>query len=152
MKIARFPLFLIGFAVLLGLYFAQRYTTYKNSGFTHGVLFCENPFEEHVYEEEMILYYYIGQKEYSVTVVGAVKDANRRIDVRYPKDKPERGRVYTFFDFWIVSALWLLIPLMLWGAFVFTLLEEDGRLVVTWVPWRKAGDNAEKQKQNLLES
>lgn len=151
MKISRFPLFLIGFAVILCLYFAQRYSTYRNSGFTHGVMFCEHPFDEHFYEEEMILYYYIGEKEYAVPVLGAVKDANRCVDVRYPKNKPGRGRVYTFSDFWIVSALWLLLPLMLWGAFVFTLLEEEGRLVVTWMSGKRKARDAENQKQNILE-
>ena len=147
MNIARFPLFLIGFALMLGLFLAQRFYTYSHSEFTHGVLFSDQPFTTHYYEEELILYYYVGCKEYAVPVMADGRQVNKRVRVRYPEGKPEQGDVYQPWRFWGVSALWLLFPLMLWGAFVFTLLDEDGRLSVTWVRRHEQGRDTEKQKQ-----
>ena len=130
MTFNRLTLFLTGLAVLVGLYFLQRGVTYHRSEFTHGILICKNPEDAQYYEAEMELHYYIGMKEYVTETTQPTVLAYRPVTVRYLPDKPDRGRLYTMRDFWFVSALWLLLPTMLWGAFVFTLLNENGRLVV----------------------
>lgn len=139
MRISRIWLFLIGLLGILALYFLQRVAVYQKSGFTHGVLICEDREALRYYETDLTLYYYVGMEEYQVTVCEKTEMAFRKVRVRYPQGHPEKGHLYTVGDFWFLSMLWLLFPVMLWGAFVFTLLEEGGRLVVSW-------GNTEKQK------
>lgn len=128
MTFNRLTLFLTGLAVLVGLYFLQRVLTYHRSEFTHGILLCKNPDDLQYYEAEMELHYYIGIKEYVTEVFLPTELAYRPVTVRYLPDKPEKGRLYTVRDFWFLSALWLLLPTMVWGALVFTLLTENGRI------------------------
>ncbi len=123
----------------MALYFLQRVVVYQKSDFTYGVLVCEDREALRYYETDLTLYYYVGMKEYHVTVCEQTSKAFQKVRVRYPKERPEKGHLYTVGDFWFLSMLWMLFPVMLWGAFVFTLLEEDGRLIVSW-------RNAEKQK------
>lgn len=127
MTFNRLTLFLTGFAILVGLYFLQRGVTYHRSEFTHGILICKNIEDVQYYEAEMELHYYIGMKEYVTETTQPTQLAYRPVTVRYLSDKPDRGRLYTVRDFWFVSALWLLLPTMLWGALVFTLLRENQR-------------------------
>ena len=125
MTFNRLSLFLTGFALILGLFVLQRVLTYHRSEFTHGILLCKNPDNLKYYEAEMELHYYIGMKEYVTEVFLPTELAYRSVTVRYLPDKPEKGRLYTVHDFWFLSALWLLLPTMVWGALVFTLLREN---------------------------
>lgn len=125
MKFNRLSLFLTGFSLILGLFALQRVLTYQRSEFTHGILLCKNPDDLKYYEAEMELHYYIGMKEYVTEVFLPTEQAYHPVTVRYIPDKPEKGRLYTVHDFWFLSALWLLLPTMVWGALVFTLLREN---------------------------
>ena len=131
MTFNRLSLFLTGFALILGMFVLQRGLTYHRSEFTHGILICKNLEDAQYYEAEMELHYYIGMKEYVTEVFLPTELAYRPVTVRYLPGKPEKGRLYTIRNFWFLSALWLLLPTMVWGAFVFTLLNENGRLKVT---------------------
>ena len=128
MKLNRLAIFLIGFAVIVAGYFAQRAYVYHNSEFTHGIFVCDNPDDLHLYEADMTLHYYVDGKELEVATRDETKLAFKEVQVRYPQDAPEKGRYYTPGRFWGVAALWLLIPLMLWGAIVFTLFNENAGL------------------------
>lgn len=127
MTFNRLSLFLTGLALILALFVLQRGLTYHRSEFTHGILLCKNPDDLQYYEAEMELHYYIGMKEYVTEVFLPTELAYRPVTVRYLPDKPEKGRLYTVRDFWFLSALWLLLPTMAWGALVFTLLRENQR-------------------------
>lgn len=125
MKLNRLTIFLLGFALIVAVYFAQRAYVYRHSEFTHGMFVCDNPAELLRYEADMSLYYYVNGKEYVRETRDESKLAFKEVQVRYPKDSPEKGRYYTPGRFWGLSALWLLIPTMLWGALVFTLFNEN---------------------------
>lgn len=131
-KISRPLLFLVGLVVIFSLYFFQRWVTYSRSEFTHGVLICEDRSALKYYETDMTLYYYVGMREYHVTVTENTNRAFQKVEVRYLPEKPERGHIYRAGDFWFLSMLWMIFPVMLWIAFVFTLLREDGFVVLTW--------------------
>lgn len=132
MTFNRLSLFLTGLALIMGLFVLQRVLTYHRSEFTHGILLCKNPDDLQYYEAEMELHYYIGMKEYVTEVFLPTELAYRPVTVRYLPDKPEKGRLYTVRDFWFLSALWLLLPTMVWGALVFTLLRENQRARLTF--------------------
>lgn len=125
MKLNRLTIFLLGFALIVAVYFAQRAYVYHNSEFTHGMFVCDNPAELLQYEADMSLHYYVDGKEFVVQSRDETKLAYREVQVRYPKGSPEKGRYFTSGRFWGLSALWLLIPTMLWGALVFTLFNEN---------------------------
>lgn len=125
MKLNRLVIFLIGFAAIVAGYFAQRAYVYHNSEFTHGMFVCDNPAELLQYEADLSLHYYVDGKEFVVQSRDETKLAYREVQVRYPKGSPEKGRYFTSGRFWGLSALWLLIPTMLWGAIVFTLFNEN---------------------------
>ena len=112
MKLNRLIIFLLGFALIVAVYFAQRAYVYHNSEFT-------------LYEADLSLHYYVDGKEFVVQSRDETKLAYREVQVRYPKGSPEKGRYFTSGRFWGLSALWLLIPTMLWGALVFTLFNEN---------------------------
>lgn len=125
MKLNRLTIFLLGFALIVAVYFAQRAYVYHNSEFTHGMFVCDNPAELLQYEADMSLYYYVDGKEYVTETRDESQLAFKEVQVRYPKGSPEKGRYFTSGRFWGLSALWLLIPTMLWGALVFTLFNEN---------------------------
>lgn len=125
MKLNRLIIFLLGFALIVAVYFAQRAYVYRHSEFTHGMFVCDNPAELLQYEADMSLHYYVDGKEFVVQSRDETKLAYREVQVRYPKGSPEKGRYFTSGRFWGLSALWLLIPTMLWGALVFTLFNEN---------------------------
>jgi len=131
MTFNRLTLFLVGLGLMLALYAVQRVTTYRESEFTHGILLCTNPDDLKLYEAEMELHYYVGMKEYVTHETMPTQLANRQVVVRYKEKNPEKGKLYIPADFWFLSMLWLLFPTMVWGAFVFTILNEDGRLKIT---------------------
>ncbi|MBR3579117.1 MAG: hypothetical protein IKN98_10080 [Bacteroidales bacterium] len=125
MKLNRLTIFLLGFALIVAVYFAQRAYVYHNSEFTHGMFVCDNPAELLQYEADLSLHYYVDGKEFVVQSRDETKLAYHEVQVRYPKGSPEKGRYFTSGRFWGLSALWLLIPTMLWGALVFTLFNEN---------------------------
>ncbi len=125
MKLNRLVIFLIGFAAIVAGYFAQRAYVYHNSEFTHGMFVCDNDDDLRLYEADLSLHYYVDGKEFVVQSRDETKLAYHEVKVRYPKGSPEKGRYYTPGRFWGLSALWLLIPTMLWGALVFTLFNEN---------------------------
>ena len=125
MKLNRLIIFLLGFALIVAVYFAQRAYVYRHSEFTHGMFVCDNPAELLQYEADMSLHYYVDGKEFVVQSRDETKLAYHEVQVRYPKGSPEKGRYFTSGRFWGLSALWLLIPTMLWGALVFTLFNEN---------------------------
>lgn len=93
---------------------------------------CDSTITEEDYEAEMDLYYYVGMHVYNKKVNETTDLANKSITVRYPKKHIEKGKIYIPSRFWGVSVLWLLFPIILWTAFVFTLLNEDMKLEVDW--------------------
>lgn len=132
MKLNRLAIFLIGFAAIVAGYFVQRAYVYRNSEFTHGMFVCDNPAELLQYEADMSLYYYVDGKEYVTETRDESRLAFKEVQVRYPKDAPEKGRYFTPGRFWGLSALWLLIPTMLWGALVFTLFNENAGIQLSF--------------------
>ncbi|MBQ4355441.1 MAG: hypothetical protein II757_02145 [Bacteroidales bacterium] len=132
MRINRFFLFLIGFAVMLAVYFAQRAYVYQHSAFTHGMLVCDDPLDLKFYEADMTLHYYVDGREYTVEVRDDTRLAFKELQIRYPQGKPDKGRIYSTSRFWVLPALWLLIPLMLWGAFIFTYFRENSGIQITY--------------------
>lgn len=133
MKLSRIAVFLLGFALMLLLFFINRVWVYRNSEFTYGVLVCPPELLEETREVELTLFYYVEMHEYKVTIHDVPQDVNRQVIVRYPKDNPEKGRLYTVFNFWGVSAFFLTIPLIPWLAFVFTFLRENEHLKVKFI-------------------
>lgn len=105
---------------------------YKHSLFTYGIVTYDQQIDEEADEVEMDLYYYIGMTVYHKKVMEAPDMANRNVVVRYFPKKPQRGKIYTPARFWLIDAIWMLFPIMLWTAFVFTLLNEDMKLEVDW--------------------
>lgn len=132
MKLNRLTIFLLGFALIVAVYFAQRAYVYRNSEFTHGMFVCDNPAELLQYEADMSLCYYVDGKEYVTETRDESRLAFKEVQVRYPKDAPEKGRYFTPGRFWGLSALWLLIPTMLWGALVFTLFNENAGIQLSF--------------------
>lgn len=132
MKLNRLEIFLIGFGIIVAGFFIQRVCVYCKSDFTHGMMLCKNVEECHHFEADMILYYYIDGKEYSTELRESPQNAYKELKVRYLKDKPQKGFIYTVGGFWFLSMLWLLFPVMVWGALVFTKFKENSRVEVTW--------------------
>lgn len=131
LKFSRRSLFLVGLGLIFVLFFAQRVSTYIRSDFTQGTLVCDDLNELKQYEADMTLYYYVGAKEYSVPVFTQTELAYQPLKVRYLKSHPERGHIYTVGSYWFLSMLWLLAPIMVWGALVFAILvDEKGELEI----------------------
>ena len=147
MKLNRLIIFLLGFALIVAVYFAQRAYVYHNSEFTHGMFVCDNPAELLQYEADMSLHYYVDGKEFVVQSRDETKLAYREVQVRYPKGSPEKGRYFTSGRFWGLSALWLLIPTMLWGALVFTLFNENSGIQLSINK-----NQSKKSSNNLLKT
>ncbi|MBO4646109.1 MAG: hypothetical protein J5642_06295 [Bacteroidales bacterium] len=137
MKFSRAGLFFCGFALLLAGYFGQRTYSFLHRSFTHGSLACIDTEDLKYREADMILYYYVNGKEYHVTTHESTELAYRPLEVCFPTDAPDKGSIYTIGRFWVLPLLWLLLPLMFWGAFVFTLLREDGKLEIRFSCARK---------------
>ncbi len=131
-RFSRLGLFLSGLAILLILFYLQRLFVYKHSQFTYGIVIYDQTVEDEENEVEMDLYYYIGMNAYHKKVMENTSLANQNVVVRYFPKKPYKGKIYTPARFWLVDALWMLFPLMLWTAFVFTLLNEDMKLEIDW--------------------
>ncbi|MBQ7550605.1 MAG: hypothetical protein IJT04_03650 [Bacteroidales bacterium] len=131
-RFSRLGLFLSGLAILLILFYLQRLFVYKHSQFTYGIVIYDQAVEDEENEVEMDLYYYIGMNAYHKKVMENTSLANQNVVVRYFPQKPYKGKIYTPARFWLVDALWMLFPLMLWTAFVFTLLNEDMKLEIDW--------------------
>lgn len=131
-RFSRLGLFLSGLAILLILFYLQRLFVYKHSQFTYGIVIYDQAVEDEENEVEMDLYYYIGMNAYHKKVMENTSLANQNVVVRYFPKKPYKGKIYTPARFWLVDVLWMLFPLMLWTAFVFTLLNEDMKLEIDW--------------------
>lgn len=131
-RFSRLGLFLSGLAILLILFYLQRLFVYKHSQFTYGIVIYDQAVEDEENEVEMDLYYYIGMNAYHKKVMENTSLANQNVVVRYFPKKPYKGKIYTPARFWLVDTLWMLFPLMLWTAFVFTLLNEDMKLEIDW--------------------
>lgn len=131
MKLNRLAIFLIGFAAIVAVYFAQRAYAYRSSEFTHGMFVCDDS-NIQFYEADMTLHYYVDGKEYEVATHDDTRLAFKEVRVRYPKGAPEKGCYYTPGRFWGVAALWLIIPFMLWGAIVFTFFNENAGLQLSF--------------------
>ena len=143
LKFSRRSLFLVGLGLIFVLYFAQRISTYIRSDFTQGTLVCDDLNELKQYEADMTLYYYVGAKEYSVPVFTQTELAYQPLKVRYLKNHPERGHIYTVGSYWFLSMLWLLAPIMLWGALVFaSFVDDKGELGIRFAR-RKMGEENE---------
>lgn len=93
---------------------------------------CDAEIAEEDYEAEMDLYYYVEMQVFHKEITETTDLANQPVTVRYPKKSAEKGKIYIPSRFWGVSALWLLFPIILWTAFVFTLLNEDMKLEMDW--------------------
>ena len=122
---SRAGLFFCGFVLMILAFLGQRIYVYDHSSFTYGVLCFKEPDDRQYYETDMILYYYVDSKELTKEVHLRTSLAYEKVSVYYPIGKPEKAKVYTITDFWCVAALWLLLPLMLWGAIVFTFFREN---------------------------
>lgn len=144
MKLNRLAIFLIGFALIVAAYFVQRAYVYRHSEFTHGMFVCDNEDDRRLYEADMSLHYYVDGKEFVAQSRDDTRLAYRKVKVRYPKGSPEKGRYFTPGRFWGLSALWLLIPTMLWGALVFTLFKENSGIQLS------IDNNSKKSSNNLL--
>ena len=148
LKFSRRSLFLVGLGLIFVLFFAQRISTYIRSDFTQGTLVCDDLNELKQYEAEMTLYYYVGAKEYSVKIFTQTELAYQPLKVRYLKSRPEKGHIYTVSSYWFLSMLWLLAPIMLWGALVFAILvDEKGELEIRFARRKvkeENDDNAEE--------
>ncbi len=147
MKLSRLWVFLIGLLFLLILFAINRVRVYNNSNFTHGVLVCPTESLDERHDVELTLYYYVGMKEFTVTKYDVPVEVNQIVMVRYPKDQPEKGTIYTVLDFWFVSALYLLLPLMLWFAFVFSWLDENGKVEVKFIRRMRQKSNGTPEKE-----
>lgn len=116
---------------MLGIYFAERAFVYQRSAFTHGMLVCDDVLDLKFYEADMQLCYYVNGKEYKVAMREDTKLAYKELSVRYRPDKPEKGHIYSTARFWVIPMLWLLAPLMFWGAFIFTHFRENSGIEIT---------------------
>lgn len=151
LKFSRRGLFLVGLGLIFVLYFGQRISTYFRSDFTQGTLVCDDLDELKQYEADMTLYYYVGAKEYSVKVFTQTELAYQPLKVRYLKSRPEKGHIYTVSNYWFLSMLWLLAPIMLWGALVFAILvDENGVLEIRFAKRREkdVNDDVEEDAEN----
>lgn len=147
MKLSRLGVFLIGVIVIVSLFFIIRILTYRNSEFTHGVVVCPIDSANNNDEIEYTLYYYVGMKEYSVTKYEIPDIANQEVVVFYPKGHPEKGDIYTITHFWFVAALYMLLPLMIWFAFIFTWLKEKEGIEIEFIKRkRKSKQNQENEE------
>lgn len=130
-RLSRIVIYLLGILMMLGIYFSIQYNTYTKSLFTHGVV-VYTPSTE-IGPDGLIpmkLHYYVDMKEYEVPVEIPFEMANRAVSVRYFPEKPHNGKIYDFNEFWLISLFWLVLPLMLWTAFLFTVMTPSGKIAV----------------------
>lgn len=136
-RFSRMGLFITGIVILLLLFYTQRYLVFSNSNFTYGAtLFDPSQNPVHGYDAEMRLLYYVDMHVYQQDIMEDISLANKPVTVRYPQRHPEQGKIYIASRFWIESALWLLLPIIFWCAFVFTIMNSDTRIEIDW---RKQG-------------
>lgn len=130
-RLSRIIVFLLGIMMMLSIYFYIQYNTYTKSLFTHGVVVYTPSAEINADGLiPMTLHYYVDMKEFEVTVEVPLEMANKAVTVRYLPEKPHNGKIYDFNDFWLISMLWLVVPLMLWTAFLFTAMTPSGKIAI----------------------
>lgn len=117
---------------MLVIFYAQRAFVYQRSAFTHGMMVCNNLEDRRLYEADMTLYYYVEGKEYTTQLHGDTRMAYKEVTVRYPKSNVAKGRIYTVGKFWFLQLLWLLVPIMFWGGFIFTKFRENSGVNITF--------------------
>lgn len=117
---------------MLIFFYAERAFVYQRSAFTHGMLVCNNIEDRKLYEADLTLHYYIEGKEYTTEMYGDTRLAYKELCVRYPKSNFEKGKIYSVGKFWFLPLLWLLIPAMFWGAFIFTKFRENSGVSITF--------------------
>jgi len=137
-QLSRLLIFLLGIIIMLAINFYLRYHIYEKSHFTHGVL-VSTPNAKINWDGmiPMTLSYYVDMKEFKVPVEAPLEIANTAVTVRYLPDKPHNGKIYDFNDFWLISMLWLVVPLMLWTAFLFTAMTPSGKIAIKFEKKRK---------------
>lgn len=129
LRFSRPVIFCIGIVLMCLIYFAIQYHTYKKSLFTHGVVVYQFPLQFSIDGlATMALYYYVDMHEYEVLIDLPVEKANQEVVVRYLPDAPDKGTIYTPVDFWFINMFWLLLPLIIWIAFIFTFMTPAGKI------------------------
>lgn len=129
--LSRLLVFLVGIIIMLAINFYVRYHIYEKSHFTHGIV-VSTPKAKINWDGmiPMTLHYYVEMKEFEVSVELPLEMANTAVTVRYLPDKPHNGKIYNFNDYWLLSLLWLIVPLMLWTAFLFTAMTPSGKIAI----------------------
>lgn len=129
LKISRSWLLAIGILIIFAGYFVLRTRTYKQSEFTVGVVMNDQQNKPTFAGDILMnLYYFIDTEEYCVPTYQYPEKENAIVCVRYKPESPEKGSIYTRGDFWFLSMLWLLIPLMVWAALVLSFIDENDRV------------------------
>lgn len=129
LKISRGWLIVLVFVLSFAGFFWQRIHVYRQSEFVQGVLINDDQNEvTFTGEVEMNLYYFVDHQEFCVKTYQYPKKEYSIVTVRYNPILPAKGRVYTFADFWLISMLWLIVPLMILCALILSFLDEDSNV------------------------
>jgi len=139
---SRKKIFITGILLIFAVYFFICYYIYSHSIYTDGVLIWDKPFAIHNDgTASMTLCYYVDMKEYSVPVETSLANANQKVIVRYFPNHPEKGKIYNRNDFWFLNMLWLILPIMLWSAFILSFMKDSAMLVFQTLPKKDKPEN-----------
>lgn len=129
LKFTRGRLLVLGFLLFVVCYFLQRTRAFRQSEFVVGVVVNDEQNEPTFTGEIMMnLYYFVGADEYCVPTYQYPEKENSIVTVRYKASSPEKGDIYTRGEFWLLNMLWLILPMMLWTAFVLSFIEERDKV------------------------
>lgn len=129
MRFSRFIIFIVGILLMISSYFVFQYHTYKKSLFTIGLVKYHLPLQFSMDGlATMTLHYYVDIKEYTQLVELPIDQANQEVKVRYFPHSPDKGSIYTVLDFWIINMLWLLLPIIIWTAAIYTFMTNSGKI------------------------
>lgn len=129
LRISRSWLIVIAFLLTFAGFFWQRIHVYRQSEFVQGVLLNDDNNELYFTGEiEMNLYYFVGHQEFCVKTYQYPKMENAIVTVRYIPTMPAKGQIYTVADFWFISMLWLILPLMVLCALIISFLDENSNV------------------------
>lgn len=121
-RLNRHYIFFIG--VLAGFLFSgiHIYNFLKNSEFTKGKLV---KWEGYNHSSYPVIMFKANEKNYEFQGTSNLElNSKENIDVIYNKANPENAAVYSFVGFYLNYFLWLVIPIMLYAAFIYSWFDK----------------------------
>ncbi len=100
-----------------------------------------------------LISYSAGNTKFSISEeTNLTLEPGEHIKIIYRKSCPEDARVYSFFGFWFPVLAWLIAPVMLLGAALFSFIDENQKIVIRFGKKRKTQEYRELEGKDNRDS